>query len=111
MDPASASVLERLGVAGILVVAAYFMLRYFMSQIDKKEKQIEAVTQQFIDVARQFATISERSIHTSEAVQESINQLTNEFRQALGNAIIGAAHEAIKGAKEIAAGERRAGGR
>lgn len=106
MDPATAAILERLGVAGILVIAAYFMLRYFMGQMDKKEQQIELMTKQFIDVAKQFATISERSIATQEAVTESIDRLTNEFRQALGNAIVGAAHEAIKGAKEIAAGRR-----
>lgn len=110
MDPASASIIERLGVAGILVVAAYFLLKYFMSEIAKKDQQLTDQTKQFISTTERFATISERSLTTMENVRESVDGLTDEFRRALGNAIVGAATEAIRGAKEIAEGQRRAGG-
>lgn len=107
-DPASAAVLERLGVAGILVVAAYFVIRYFMGVVAKKDEALAALTERFISVTERFATATEANTRTLEGVQEStahltasVDRLSHEFRSALGDAIVQGAHEAMKSAGVI----------
>lgn len=46
--PELSGVWERLGVAGILVVAAFFLLRYFMAQLEKKEIRNLELTDRFM---------------------------------------------------------------
>lgn len=112
----SAGIIERLGTAGILVIAGAFLLRYFIGVVTKKDEIIMQMTEKFIQQTKQFAEITEENTHvmrqvqaSTASVQDSVEQMTNQFRQTLGDSIVRAAHEAIKGAKEIAF-EKRSGG-
>jgi hypothetical protein len=100
--------LERLGVASVLVVAAYFMIRYFISVVAAKDRAISDLTERFIVVTERFATATEANTRTMDAIQESMDRLTGEFRAALGDAIVEGAQQAIRSATEAAAQVNRA---
>lgn len=106
-ETAASGSLERLGVAGILVVAAYFLIRYFIGVVAEKDKALAELTKQFITVAERFATATEANTHAMGAMQESIERLTQNFRSTLGDAIVAGAHEAMRGAVEVVQQTRR----
>lgn len=118
MDAALSAVLERLGVAGILVVAAYFLIKYFIGVVGKKDEVIATLTERFIQVAERFAVATEANTRTLETVQDAITQstqsvdkLAHEFREALGDAIVQGAHEAMKTAAQVVQQAGQAAGR
>jgi Mg2+ and Co2+ transporter CorA len=66
-DSRSAEAYERLGVASILVTAAYFLIRYFMGLLEKKEVRLNDVTDRFLAA--------------TEAHTETIAEFTQEVRE------------------------------
>jgi len=74
---------ERLGVAGMLVLAAFFMLRYFMGVVEKKDEQINEL------VKRQQEKLEENSQALIQHIQLGYNvqQKTTDALYELTNAI------------------------
>jgi hypothetical protein len=117
VDGSTGGTFERLGVAGILVAAAAYLLRYFIGVIAVKDKELAAQTQQFITMTREFSDVTKDAAHAmegmKEAVQEvghSMDRLTGEFRSTLGDTIVRAARESVQGAVQIATQTRQTGG-
>jgi methyl-accepting chemotaxis protein len=91
MEPVVSGAWERLGVAGILVVAGYFLVRYLMAQLDKKDGRLTDVTDRFITATREqtgvIAQVNEEMRRVREAhekMAEAVNDLTATIRAAKG---------------------------
>jgi hypothetical protein len=54
----NADAIERLGVAGILVFAAYFLIRYFMGLLEKKEARLTDVTDRFLKATEEYHQVT-----------------------------------------------------
>jgi hypothetical protein len=68
MEPDISGMWERLGVAGIIVVAAYFLLRYFMAQLDKKEGRVSDLTDRFLKATEmQTMALSQSTMALSQS--------------------------------------------
>ena len=78
-DPLT-SLAERLGVAGILVLAATYLLRYFIAQQDKKDGRLDDITDRFIVSTREQTSairdfIAEQQ-RTQQTMASAIDKLT-----------------------------------
>src|SRR3954471_18031739 len=89
VDPAMSGAVERLGVAGILVVAGYFLVRYFIAELAKKGTRLTDVTDRFITATQaQTAVISQvndemrRVREAHEKMADAVNELTVTIRTA-----------------------------
>lgn len=76
----SSAALERLGTAGILVIASYYMLKYFIGQLARKDQRLDAITDLFVAATREQTAairdfISEQSL-SSELMAASLDKLT-----------------------------------
>lgn len=81
--------IEQLGVAGFLVMAAYFMLKYFMSEIGKKDVQIQLLVTQQQAVAKENLTLILTELRENHAVKAqlviALNDLTASVKGRKGD--------------------------
>jgi hypothetical protein len=78
-DPAISGAWERLGVAGILVIAGYFLIRYFMSELAKKDTRLSEVTDRFLAATHQQTVVMVQQ--TTVMVQ--FTEVLRELRDAV----------------------------
>lgn len=78
--PSAFGALERLGTAGVLVIAGYYMLKYFIGQLARKDARLEEMTDRFVKATqeqtaaiRDFQADQQRSQQTMAA---AIDRLT-----------------------------------
>ena len=74
------SAVERLGTAGILVIASYYMLKYFIGQLARKDKRLDDITDLFVAATREQTAairdfIAEQKL-THQLMAASIDKLT-----------------------------------
>lgn len=69
----SDTVWERLGVAGLLIAGAFFMLRYFMSVVEKKDDQLKSNSDALIEHIR-------RGYETQAQTNTALHQLGETIR-------------------------------
>jgi len=81
LDPSTSGVWERLGVAGILVVASYFLLRYFIGELARKDDRLNEMGQQFIDTMKEFGDLA-REAHRQ---QSETTMALRELKDFIGN--------------------------
>lgn len=79
-DATVGAAVERLGDASILVVAAYYMLKYFISQLDKKDVRLNDLTDRFVTATRDQTQairdfIAEQS-RTQQTMSTAMDKLT-----------------------------------
>lgn len=75
LGPEVSGLWERLGVAGILVVAAVFMLRYFMAELSKKDVRLADLTDRFLkSTEQQTAALTQNT--------EALRELKDAVRTA-----------------------------
>lgn len=82
----AADAIERLGVAGILAVAAYFLIRYFMSIIEKKELRLNDVTDRFLTTTEKHATVVEEFTGEVRELRRS-NEVMSRSQESMATAI------------------------
>jgi len=68
--------LERLGTAGILVVASYYMLKYFIGQLAKKDTRQDDLTDRFVAATREQTAAIRDFIATQATMAAAIDKLT-----------------------------------
>ena len=71
-DQAVSGVLERLGVASILVIAAVFMLRYFMSQLEKKDTRVSELTDRFLVATREQTSVISQNTDALRELKDAV---------------------------------------
>lgn len=76
IDPFNPSLFERMGVTAIVCVAAYYLVKYFMGQIDKKDTQIKDSQAAHIEMLR--------ALHSEQAATAATNttMLVTELRES-----------------------------
>jgi predicted membrane protein len=79
VDMTSAA-LERLGTVGVLVVASYYMIKYFMGQMARKDERIDKITDLFVAAFREQTVTSERFIAAIDKLAVAVDDL-HERRQ------------------------------
>lgn len=77
MDPYMSSALERLGVAGILVVASYYMLKYFMAQLARKDSRLDDITDRFVTATRDQS----KALSDFTAVLDKLTDAVDGFQE------------------------------
>lgn len=53
LGPPDGGLVERLGVTSILVVFAYYLIKYFIGQLDKKDLRLNDLTDRFVIATRE----------------------------------------------------------
>lgn len=86
LEPMVSGPLERLGVAGILVVAAYFFIRYFMSELAKKDTRIVDITDRFIAAMKDMADKNEKQAQLVTRAIADNTAAMNELRDVVRSA-------------------------
>jgi hypothetical protein len=76
LEPFVPGAVERLGVAGIIALAALWLVRYFMGQNEKKDARIEAIT------ASNFAAIQQMHKEQIETHTGHVRMLVIELQAA-----------------------------
>jgi hypothetical protein len=76
MEPVISGPLERLGVAAILVVAAYYLIKYFMSELSKKDTRNTELTDRFI------AAMTQQTGLVTKAITDNTSAM-NELKEAV----------------------------
>jgi isochorismate hydrolase len=74
---------ERLGVAGLLVMAAFFMLRYFMGVVDKKDQQIKELVENQQESLKDNSDKLVAHIQVGYTVQQKTADALNELTRAI----------------------------
>jgi len=77
---------ERLGVAAILVLAAAWMVRYFIAQLDKKDQRLTDLTDRFLAATKEHTVVVEGVRHELQLVRETNHTLItaiNNLRPAV----------------------------
>lgn len=59
-----AAAVERLGVAAIIVVGSYYLIKYFITQLAAKDKRLDDLTDRFIK-ATETMTIAVQTVMVS----------------------------------------------
>jgi len=72
---------ERLGVAAILVVAAYALVRYFMTVVDKKDAQLQAATERFATLVEKATVAMEESVAANRETAQAMNELRRSMEK------------------------------
>jgi len=75
--------LKTMGVAGVVVIAACYLVKYFMGQIDKKDTRNESLNREFIAVVKEMADKNaDQTSLVIRALTENTSALT-ELREAV----------------------------
>lgn len=75
IDPGS--LLERLGTAGLLVAAAYWLVRYFIGQIEKKDAEARADRQ---EDRKEIKALIERGFEVHGRTASALRELSEAIR-------------------------------
>lgn len=75
--------IERLGTAGILVVASIFMLRWMMAQLEKKDKRIEEITAVAVLAAEKNSLVLMDIVKEDWKVKREVADAMREFTNAV----------------------------
>lgn len=67
---------ERMGVAAVIVVAAYYMNKYFISKLDQKDAYIVDLTRQLIAASRESAQVIADNAAAKIEMSGAIRNLT-----------------------------------
>ncbi len=86
LEPVISGPLERLGTAGILVVAAYYLLKYFISELAKKDQRNTEITDRFIAAIKEMADKNEQQAQlVTRAIADNTSAM-NELRDVVRSA-------------------------
>ncbi len=66
---------ERLGTAGILVIAGYYLLKYFMGQLAKKDTRLDDITDRFVTATREQSTAIRDFASVLDKLSDSVDGL------------------------------------
>jgi membrane protein implicated in regulation of membrane protease activity len=76
---------ERLGVAAVLVVAFYFVVRWFMAQMEKKDDVIKEITASHIKAQAENTATIVQALHEGHDVKrqmtEAVTRLTGTLER------------------------------
>lgn len=78
---------ERLGVAAVLVVAAYFLLRWFMAQSEKKDDLILKITQEHTALVARLSSEHAASQREGNAMVLREIQAGHEVKRQMAGAL------------------------
>ncbi len=93
MPPESMSgALERLGVASILVIASYYLLKYFIAQLDKKDLRLNDITDKFVEATRLQTKAIENFIAEQQRTQASMMMAQATMTSAIDKLSIAVDH-------------------
>lgn len=91
IDPAIDGAWERLGVSGILVLVAFFLVKYFIGQLAAVHSQKDRLTELFIEATRLQSTVIAtnsaemvRSRDSHEKLSDAVRELTDAVRARRG---------------------------
>jgi hypothetical protein len=72
IDPLNPGIVERVGTAGVVVAGAYFIVKYFMAQIEKKDARLDGVQTAYVNAVQAMFTqqIAANAAHTAMVVDE-----------------------------------------
>lgn len=72
IEPFNPNIFERLGTVGIVAVGSYYLVKYFMGQIDKKDARNETLQQAHVDAIKQMHAeqVATNAVHTTMLVDE-----------------------------------------
>lgn len=70
-------VVEKLGTAGITIMFMWLMVRYFIKETEKKDKQHELLTGKFIEMAEEN-TASRHSLKEAIEANTQATRISNE---------------------------------
>lgn len=80
LEPVISGPLERLGTAAVIVIAAYYLVKYFIAELAKKDSRIDAVTDRFIAaMATQTEVVTQVIVDNTAAMndlKDAVRQLT-----------------------------------
>ena len=87
-----AKLIEEFGLVGVFIVVAWAMVRYFMAQVEKKDKRIQELTTVFMEeiakrdaaltvITSNYSTLAERSTEAMERNSDSTDDLAKEIRE------------------------------
>lgn len=81
-------VVERLGTASLLVIASYFMLKYFIVQLAKKDARLDDLTDRFVTATQQqtaairdFIAEQQRTQQTMTAAIEKLSLAVDHLQE------------------------------
>ncbi len=69
-DGLSGGVWERLGVSGIVLVAALYLVKYFISQLDKKDARNNELADRFVTATEKMTAAIQASVEQQRASME-----------------------------------------
>lgn len=87
-----AKLIEEFGLVGVFIVVAWAMVRYFMAQVEKKDKRIQELTTVFMEeiakrdaaltvITSNYSTLAERATEAMERNSDSTDDLAKEIRE------------------------------
>lgn len=84
-SPSVGESVERLGVASILVIAAYFLLKYFIAQLDKKDLRLNDITDRFVTATRDQTQAIRDFIAEQQRTQTTMATAIDKLTVAVDN--------------------------
>jgi len=81
--------LTNLGVAGVTLAILFFIVRYFVSTLTKKDEYISTITKEFSTIVSNHLThavkVEEKMADSNQEVAKALLELKNEIRQMNNN--------------------------
>ena len=84
MSPEVAAILERLGTAGVLVVGSYYMIKYFMGQLARKDTRLDDITDRFVTATREQTAAIRDFISEQQRTQLIMATAIDKLTMAVG---------------------------
>ena len=78
-----AAAVERLGVAGILVVASYYLMKYFVAQLEKKDERLNEITDRFVQATSSQTQAIERFVGEQRIMQAAMTTAIDKLTVAV----------------------------
>jgi hypothetical protein len=81
VTPFDSAIIERLGAAGFIVLAFGLMLKWFMAQFERKDKEVLTIHERNLDVLAALTKEVSSLYVTNTQKVEAIKELTLEIRE------------------------------